>query len=43
LGTTGDKAVLFNSSGDVKAREYTRYETYYPQPLWFEQKPEEGL
>jgi xylulokinase len=41
LGTTGDKAVLFNSSGDVKAREYTRYETYYPQPLWFEQKPEE--
>jgi len=41
LGTTGDKAVIFDESGKVIASEYRRYETYYPKPTWVEQDPEE--
>ena len=41
LGTTGDKAVIFNELGKVVASEYRRYETYYPKPTWVEQDPEE--
>ncbi|MEM3714275.1 MAG: FGGY-family carbohydrate kinase [Candidatus Aenigmatarchaeota archaeon] len=41
LGTTGNKAVLFDNEGNISASEYIRFETYYPQPLFFEQKPEE--
>lgn len=41
LGTTGDKAVIFNESGKVIASEYRRYETYYPKVTWVEQDPEE--
>jgi len=41
LGTTGDKAVIFDESGKVIASEYRRYETYYPKVTWVEQDPEE--
>lgn len=41
LGTTGDKACLFNKNGELLAKEYQRYETYYPSPNQVEQRPEE--
>ncbi|RLE57794.1 MAG: xylulokinase [Thermoprotei archaeon] len=41
LGTSGVKAVLFNTEGRAIAREYRRYNTYYVRPQWVEQSPEE--
>ena len=39
FGTTGDKASLFDSSGQLLASHYYAYETYYPHPGWSEQDP----
>ncbi len=39
LGTTGDKATLFDSDGRVAATAFVAYETTYRQPNWAEQNP----
>ncbi len=41
LGTTGDKAIIFDEVGRVITSHYISYKTYYPQPTWVEQKPED--
>ncbi len=41
LGTTGDKATLFDAQGGVVASAFAGYETAYPQPNWAEQNPED--
>lgn len=37
LGTTGNKATLFDAEGAVVAAIFSSYETAYPQPNWAEQ------
>jgi xylulokinase len=39
LGTTGNKATLFDARGAVVAAVFEAYETAYPQPNWAEQDP----
>ncbi|MHB9034882.1 MAG: xylulokinase [Anaerolineae bacterium] len=39
LGTTGNKASLFDSSGRLVASASAYYETSYPRPGWAEQNP----
>ncbi len=40
LGTTGNKATLFDAAGGVPvATDFEAYETAYPQPNWAEQDP----
>ncbi len=39
LGTTGNKASLFDASGALLASAIAPYETYYPRPGWAEQHP----
>jgi xylulokinase len=39
LGTTGDKATLFDDQGQACASSFSGYETHYPQPNWAEQDP----
>ncbi len=41
LGTTGDKATLFDEQGRVAASAFAGYETAYPRPNWAEQDPQE--
>ena len=41
LGTTGNKATLFDSQGKVKASFFSGYATDYPRPNWVEQNPED--
>lgn len=41
VGSTGLKAVLFDTCGKVVASKYKSYETYYPLPTWIEQDPME--
>lgn len=39
LGTTGDKASLYERDGTLLATIYSPYKTYYPQPDWVQQDP----
>jgi xylulokinase len=39
LGTTGNKASLFDASGRLLASAFEPYGTAYPQPGWAEQDP----
>ena len=39
LGTTGNKATLFDAAGTTVATAFEAYETAYPQPNWAEQDP----
>jgi len=39
LGTTGDKASLFDHAGRLVASSYSDYVTNYPKPGWAEQSP----
>ncbi len=39
LGTTGNKATLFDAMGASVAATFAAYETAYPQPNWAEQDP----
>ena len=39
LGTTGNKAVLFDDRGRILGSVYHPYETYYPHPTFVEQRP----
>lgn len=41
LGTTGNKASLFDAEGKVRASAFSGYSTQYPQPNWVEQNPED--
>ena len=39
LGTTGNKATLFDDEGRLIASTFGGYETVHPQPTWAEQDP----
>ncbi len=39
MGTSSDKAVLVDFSGNIKATSVEPYPTYYPNPAWVEQDP----
>jgi xylulokinase len=41
LGTTGNKASLYNSDGSVVASSFYGYGAQYPQPNWVEQSPDD--
>lgn len=41
LGTTGNRAILFNSEGNVVTQEYKELTQHYPQPGWLEHDPEQ--
>src|SRR5512142_1060566 len=41
LGTTGNKASLFDQEGKVRASAFFGYKTEYPRPNWVEQNPED--
>src|SRR5512133_2748184 len=41
LGTTGNKAALFDQEGKVRASAFHGYKTEYPRPNWVEQNPED--
>ncbi|MEB3224845.1 MAG: FGGY family carbohydrate kinase, partial [Synechococcus sp.] len=41
LGTTGNRALLFNHKGDIVAQAYKELTQYYPQPGWVEHDAEE--
>jgi xylulokinase len=40
VGTSGNKAVLVDTSGKVKATAFVPYDVQYPRPGWAEQDPE---
>jgi xylulokinase len=41
LGTTGNKASLFDEQGQVRASSLSTYSTAYPRPNWVEQNPKD--
>lgn len=41
LGTTGNRAILFNSQGAIVSQAYKELSQYYPQPGWLEHDPRE--
>ena len=41
LGTTGNRAMLFNAEGRAVSSAYRELTQYYPQPGWLEHDPEE--
>ena len=41
MGTSSDKAVLVDYKGSIKATAVEPYPTYYPNPAWVEQDPED--
>ena len=41
IGTSSDKAVLVNFQGEVHATFTETYPTFYPNPAWVEQNPED--
>jgi|SRR5579871_1811045 len=41
LGTTGDKATLFDAEGRLLASAFAPYPTHYPRPGWAEHTPED--
>jgi xylulokinase len=41
LGTTGNKACLYDLSGKLIGSYYHPYETFYPRPGWVEQNPDD--
>lgn len=41
LGTTGDKASLFDSEGNARVSTFSGYQTDYPRPNTVEQNPED--
>lgn len=41
LGTTGNKASIYGENGVLLASTYSPYKTYYPQPDWVVQEPED--
>ena len=41
LGTTGDKATLYDESGELRGNAFSAYETRYRHAGWAEQNPED--
>ncbi|MBE9051477.1 glycerol kinase GlpK [Nostocales cyanobacterium LEGE 11386] len=41
LGTTGNRAFVFNANGEIIGQAYKELTQYYPQPGWLEHDPEE--
>lgn len=41
VGTSGSKAVLISTDGEVRATATHEYPSLYPHPLWVEQEPED--
>ncbi|MEC4806434.1 MAG: glycerol kinase GlpK [Jaaginema sp. PMC 1079.18] len=41
LGTTGNRAILFNQNGEVVGQAYKELTQYYPHPGWLEHDPEQ--
>ncbi|MGG6268438.1 glycerol kinase GlpK [Leptolyngbya sp. AN03gr2] len=41
LGTTGNRAFLFDHSGNIAGQTYLQLQQYYPQPGWLEHDAEE--
>ena len=41
LGTTGNRAILFDAGGQAIAQAYKEFTQYYPQPGWLEHDPSE--
>ena len=41
MGTSSDKAVLVDYSGNICATAVEAYPTFYPNPAWVEQNPED--
>lgn len=41
LGTTGNRAILFNPDGMIVSSAYKELTQYYPQPSWLEHDPRE--
>ena len=41
LGTTGNRAILFDQDGQVVAQSYKELTQYYPEPGWLEHDPRE--
>ena len=41
LGTTGNRAIAFSSSGRPVAQSYQEIQQLYPEPAWVEQSPQE--
>ncbi|MCC5634474.1 glycerol kinase GlpK [Nostoc sp. CHAB 5844] len=41
LGTTGNRAFVFNAAGQIVGQAYKELTQYYPQPGWLEHNPEE--
>lgn len=41
LGTTGNRAFVFNADGEIIGQAYKELTQYYPQPGWLEHDPEE--
>jgi glycerol kinase len=39
LGTTGNRAFIFNAAGKIVAQAYKELTQYYPQPGWLEHDP----
>ena len=40
LGTTGNRALLFDTAGNVAGQAYQELTQYYPQPGWLEHDPQ---
>lgn len=43
LGTGGNKAVLVDESGLIKASSFDSYQTWNPKPSWHEQSPDDWV
>ena len=41
LGTTGNRAIVFDAQGDIVGQAYQELTQYYPQPGWLEHDPQE--
>lgn len=41
LGTTGNRAILFNAEGDIAGQAYKELPQHYPEPGWLEHDAEE--
>lgn len=41
LGTTGNRAIIFDQQGEVVGQAYEELKQYYPEPGWLEHDPQE--
>jgi xylulokinase len=41
VGTSGSKAILVDTGGNVHGRSFEAYKVHYPRPDWAEQEPED--